>query len=55
MGIRLVKECSQTGEDWAIYEVSVPYGGEWVSVWEIEAEFVGNRIDLKKPIMISVH
>ena len=55
MGIRLVKECLQTGEDWVIYEISVPYDGEWASVWEIEAEFIGNRINLKKPVMVSIH
>jgi len=54
MSVKLVKEVEATGESYAIYQIEVPFYGDWWSVLEIEATFVDNRIDLTKPIRISL-
>ncbi len=53
-GIELLKESDATGEDWALYRVTVPFDGNWWFVLEINATFIGNRIDLTKPYSISI-
>lgn len=55
MSIRLVEERCQTGTDWAIYEITVPCSWDWFSVIEIYCTVVDNRIDLTKPVGISIH
>ena len=55
MSIRLIEEHNQTGEDWAIYEVTVPYSGDWVNYVSIECMMKDNRIDFDFPIKIEVY